>query len=424
MVELRVAIDARLQSGVAGGVESVIIGLARGLSDLGGKDERYVFLCRGDSTSWLEPYIGGQSEILEIPVVHSRIGDRLTRMRGRIKRAAPFARTIWRRRPLLPREPIGGPPPSDGTVEAHGIDVVHLTTQSGFLTEIPTIYHPHDLQHIHFPTFFSARERAIRERHYRALCEQASLVVVTSEWSRLDVTTHYRLPASRVRVIPWAPPTAVYPVPSAEDLEQTRVRFRLPERFVLYPAQTWPHKNHVALLRAIARIRDSDGISIPVVFSGHRNEYAREIDKIVSELGLVDEVTWVGFVSPTELQALYRLCAAVVIPSRFEAASGPLWEAFLAEAPSAVAAVTSLPDQAGDAALLFDPDDEASIARAVVQLWTDGLLRERLIALGRDNVARFSWDLTARTFRAEYRRLAGRSLTADDHVLLNAPSPL
>jgi len=103
-----------------------------------------------------------------------------------------------------------------------------------------------------------------------------------------------------------------------------------------------------------------------------------------------------------------------VIPTLFEAASFPLWEAFQAGVPAACSNVTSLPEQAGDAALVFDPRDERAIAAAIEQLWTDHELRLVLAIRGRQRVAAFTWERTARTFRALYRQCAGRRLTEDD----------
>ena len=118
---------------------------------------------------------------------------------------------------------------------------------------------------------------------------------------------------------------------------------------------------------------------------------------------------------------MYRLCRCVVIPTKFEAASGPLWEAFAAGVPAACSNVTSLPDQAGDAALLFDPCQPEEIAGAIHQLWRDEALRRSLVERGKRNVARFTWERTARIFRAHYRRIANRCLSEEDHTLLAAP---
>lgn len=97
----------------------------------------------------------------------------------------------------------------------------------------------------------------------------------------------------------------------------------------------------------------------------------------------------------------------------------PLLEAFLAGAPAACSNVTCLPELAGDAALLFDPGSPSEIAEAIRRLWTDGVLRATLADRGRRNVSHFTWEHTARIFRAHYRRLANRQLSEQDHALLN-----
>lgn len=93
----------------------------------------------------------------------------------------------------------------------------------------------------------------------------------------------------------------------------------------------------------------------------------------------------------------------------------------LARVPAACSNVTSLPEQAGDSAIVFDPDDIEAIADAVRRLWTDEELRQRLVTQGVENVSRFSWDRTIRIFRAHYRRIAGRPTSAEDRELLATP---
>lgn len=403
MKPLRVCIEARVAES-AGGVQQVVIGLAHGLSQLGDGSEEYLFLARDGEDGWLRPHVAGPCRFLSLPP------------------RSPSA--LWRRaaRRVIPRGllPLNRPRHSDGTVERAGADVVHLTIQTAFLTGVPSIYHPHDLQHLHLPQFFGARERREREVVYRTFCRQAAMVAVSSGWTKRDVIEQYGLPEEKVQVVPLAPPIAAYPVPTEENLLEARSRFALPHAFLLYPAQTWPHKNHLGLLEALAVLRREHGITASLVCCGMQNAFFPAIARRVRAMGLSDQVRFVGFVSPVELQCLYRLCRAVVIPTRFEAASFPLWEAFLAGAPTACSNVTSLPEQAGGAALLFDPNRAEEMADAVARLWTDAALRERLAARGREQVRRLTWDRTARIFRAHYRRIARQPLSDEDRKLLDA----
>ncbi len=111
-----------------------------------------------------------------------------------------------------------------------------------------------------------------------------------------------------------------------------------------------------------------------------------------------------------------------MIPSKFEAASGPLMEAFSAGVAAGCSNVTSLPEQAGDAALVFDPDSVDEIADAVMRLWTDEALRRELVRRGKARVSSLSWRTTALTFRAHYRRVAGIPLSEEETRLIGGNS--
>ena len=128
--------------------------------------------------------------------------------------------------------------------------------------------------------------------------------------------------------------------------------------------------------------------------------------KKVEALKLEDQVHFLGFVSPTTLYSLYKLATMVVIPTLFEAGSFPMWEAFLAGTPVACSNVTSLPDQAGDAAVIFDPYDVSSIAEAIHLLWSTNDARERLVEAGTKRVAELSWVKTAEQFCLLYEQVS------------------
>jgi glycosyltransferase involved in cell wall biosynthesis len=177
-------------------------------------------------------------------------------------------------------------------------------------------------------------------------------------------------------------------------------------------------------MRALAWLREAHGLRIPLVASGRQTEFFPELERMALELGVADSIQWLGFVDPTDVQVLYARARAVIIPTRFEAASAPLWEAFLAGVPAACSNVTSLPDQAGDAALVFDPDNIEAMGEAVRRLWLDEALRTDLIAAGRARVQEFTWERTARLFRAHYRRIAGRELNEEDRYLLAGEPPI
>lgn len=413
---MRICIDARIIGGAPGGIQQFIQGLAFGLSQLESEGEEYHFLTYDGPQDWLNPYWDarfhricvGSPPPLSFPKFH------LTKMYGATWILNHLFWVLQRFNRIVPA--------SDGRIEAHGIDVMHFTTQRGFLTLVPSIYHPHDLLHLHFPHHLPHWVVAKRDKTYRALCAQAKVVATASSWVKHDLMNQYKVLESKIAVVPLAPPTETYPTPNALDLSRVKGKFGLPDRFIFYPAQTWPHKNHVALLKALAVIRDREGLSIPLVCSGQLNSYFTQIRRTIRSLNLENQFRFIGFVEPLELRCLYLLCRAVVIPSLFEAASFPLWEAFQSGAPVACARTTSLPSQAGSAALIFDPWDVGEIADAVWRLWRDDELCGKLSREGRLKVGAYTWKKTASHFRALYRKLAGRSTGEEDRYLLSQDS--
>jgi glycosyltransferase involved in cell wall biosynthesis len=409
---LRVALDARLVSGEHGGVEQVIIGLASGLSSLPVSGEEYHFMVYRGQAAWLEPYIDCACRLFEVPMPAETVT-----WKHRLVRAFPGLASA-RRRVLPQRLPAAASvsvPVSDGTLESGAFDVVHFTKQDAFRTAVPSIYHPHDLQHLHLPDFFSEQQRAQREANYRAFCAQASMVSVTSQWGRRDLASHYALAPDKIVVIPLAPALSAYKEFELDNADASLVSMDLPEDFAFYPAQTWPHKNHLRLIAALALLR-AKGVRVPLVCSGRQNEHFEAIRAAVEGAGLSESVRFVGFVSHEALSALYRRARLLVMPSLFEAAGGfgPISEAFAMGVPVACSNVTSIPEEVGDAALLFDPYDVESIAQSIERLWSDAGERGRLVELGRRRIARYSWDRVARVFRAHYRRISGRSLSSED----------
>ena len=409
MTPLRVCIDARLGEGQFGGVEQVVIGLAAALSRLDDGDEEYLFLAHPEHDDWLRPYLRGPCSLL-----HSR-------------RSYPNRRARAIARGLLERFPGIGTRfavrPSDGTAERAGAEVLHFPIQTAFTTDIPSIYQPHDLQHLHLPELFSNWERARREVIYRTHGERAARGVAMTWGGGRYLIDSFGLTPQMVTVVPGGSVLREYPAPTPADLDLLRSRLSLPDAFLLYPAQTWPHKNHERLLEALARIRDESGTVIPLVCPGRKTRDFGRIGDLIQTLGLAETTSFPGFVSSLELRGLYELGTALVFPSRFEGWGLPICEAFDAGLPVASSTATGLPDVVGDGGLLFDPDDVAEIATQLHRLWTDPDLRADLAGRSRKRAEQFSFDHTARLFRAHYRQVGDRSLPEEDRILLASPPP-
>ena len=347
-------------------------------------------------------------------------------------------RSLWRLQDWLAR-PNASPclPISDGFYESLGCDVMHFPTQEFTLCAVPSVYNPHDLQHLHYPQFFTPGHLAWRETICPAGCHIAKTVIVNSQWVKDDVIQRYGLsPPSKVQVIPEAPPTLLRPEPSIDDVKRISKRYGLPERFALYPAVAWPHKNHLRLLDALAHLRDRRGLIVPLVCTGalhegppasavsarpaegHAASHWPKIKMQLAQLDLVDQVHFLGFVPQEDLRGLYRLARCLVLPTLFEANSLPIFEAWVDGTPVACSNVTALPEQVMDAGLIFNPFDPIAIGDAIARLFSDDDLCEELRTKGRRRVNNFDWVRTAKAYRAIYRRTAGQQLPEEDRMLL------
>jgi glycosyltransferase involved in cell wall biosynthesis len=308
---------------------------------------------------------------------------------------------------------------SDGFYEGLQCDVLHFPTQPFILCALPTIYNPHDLQHLHYPQFCTAEELARRETVYRAACQYSNTVVVGSEWIKRDVVRQYGVHPDKVQIIPWAPPTAQYQDIDGAYLEEAKRRLALPPQYAFYPAVTWPHKNHGRLLEALALLRDCRGVVVNLVCTGARfHSHWPKVEERLRTLNLQSQVRFLGFVPEADLRAIYQSAQFLVLPTLFEADSCPIHEAWAEGLPVASSSHTALPEQVGDAGLLFDAGDVSAIADAIHRMATDSELRGELVRRGHRRVRDFDWDRTARAYRAVYRRAAGVTLSREDRQLL------
>lgn len=402
---LRVAIDARVTPGAAGGIAQAALSLVRALGQLETDETEYLVVVQDQrGVDFIEPAIGpSQRLVLRGPEAVSfltRATRRASRQLGRGSAAA------------------SGLPASDGFYEGLGVDVVHFPHQAFLPTALPSVYNPHDLQHLHYPQFFSEESLAWREAVYEPACRLATTVIVSSQWVKDDVVSNYGIEPGRVQIVPWGPPTSGYDRPSDDDCRAIVAGLGIVEPYVFYPAVPWPHKNHLALLEALVALRDDRGLVVRLACSGSLDaDHWPVVRDAVDRLGLGSQVTFLGYVSDSELRALYVCAQAMVMATLFESDSFPIFEAWLDGVPVVCSDVTSLPDQVGDAGLVFPPTAEG-IAAALARIATEPALRQQLSARGRERLADYSWERTARAYRAVYRRAAGHPLTEREELLL------
>jgi glycosyltransferase involved in cell wall biosynthesis len=249
-------------------------------------------------------------------------------------------------------------------------------------TRKPFAYTLHDLQEFHYPKNFSRLQRHFRRSVYLRLSKRARQIICESEYVKSDIVRLLNVPAGKIVVITAPPLRQAFAEYSTPHFEEVRARLGLPDRFVFYPAQFWPHKNHLRLIEAFSLVvaREPD---LKLVLAGNqRNEY-EAVMRPVSEAGLGRNVQHLGYIKQTDLQAVYHLALALVMPSLFESISLPVYEAFQAGTPVVASNILSFPEQVGDAGLLFDPLSSSAIADCILRVASDPELAQELAKRGR-----------------------------------------
>jgi glycosyltransferase involved in cell wall biosynthesis len=234
---------------------------------------------------------------------------------------------------------------------------------------------------------------------------RADRVLAISAAVRSDIVRTLRVDPEKVDVTPLG--VATRPTADATPAAELRRRFGLGAGpVVVCVAQLRPHKNLARLVEAHALLSDGHA---QLVLVGERTGHESELVALAARLGIAHRVHVTGWVAERDLEGLYRLATCSVLPSTEEGFGLPLLEAMRRDTPVACSNTSSMPEVAGDAAVLFDPADPTAIAAAVDRLLADEQLRARLIERGRARCREFTWEATAHATLASYRRALERA---------------
>lgn len=266
-----------------------------------------------------------------------------------------------------------------------GIDVTLALSSTYLTTAIPYIPIIWDIDHKRYPFFpeVSAESWESREQFYAKMIAQAAVVITGTEFGKSQIGRLYGIPPERITVIPMPTPQYVLSSPS-DDGKEILQKYQIPENYLFYPAQFWAHKNHVGLLLAVQLLRDKYNLKLPVVLSGFDQGNQPHVKQVVEQLGLSEQVYFVGFITQTEVVTLYRNAFALAYVSFFGPDNLPPLEAMALGCPVVASQLPGSEEQLGDAALLCDPKSTEQIAEAIKTLWDDELLRQTLIQGGKE----------------------------------------
>lgn len=263
------------------------------------------------------------------------------------------------------------------------------TVPEGILrSPVPQVTVVHDLLPLKFPPEYPRQQYYFRFLVPRILGD-SRLVIADSEHTRDDILDHYDVPAGKVKVIYPGYDSSAFFCDGPNSSPQPRE-----DPYILYVGNLLPHKNIPRLLDAFALLRRRQSCRLIIRGEG-RPAYARLLRERIESLGLRDAVTFAGYAGEDSLRQLYSDAVCLVLPSLGEGFGLPVLEAMACGTPVITASASSLPEVAGDAALMVDPYDALGLADAMYRTLTDGGLREDLHRRGLRRVAAFSWKRTA-----------------------------
>jgi glycosyltransferase involved in cell wall biosynthesis len=382
-----------LNPAYAGGVKTYAIGLVNGLIKNVRGHETVVFV-GDDVRGELVERIGAaasRASFVAPPATPGTLVDRLTMLPG-----LDALHVSLRERRMKSVSEL---------IEAR-CDVVlfPLCFMATYRLRIPSIVSFHDLQHEKFPAFFSWRHMRARRVRFGATFRYATLLQASSNAMKAEALEVYgdRVSESRIAVIPEGVEFEEF---AAAPNADWRRDYACPDEFLLYPAQMWPHKNHLRLLRAIEQVRRDSGTRIPLVLTGAEYGAAPTIRRFIEDRQLTDQVFVLGRVPYPVLRGLYRQASYVLSASLHESSCLPILEAAASGSPLIVADIPPNRESSQTFKLrLFDPLDVGSMAACLAEAWENRHQNRESVDANREAARRFDWSIIADMYlqRAEH----------------------
>lgn len=239
-----------------------------------------------------------------------------------------------------------------------------------------------DLMHRYERRFPEVKsEYYLREYMFLNQCRKGEILLADSEVGKKHIIESYGRKrkdlASHIKILPFIPPDYIYHyAPIAE------FPYKIFDKYIFYPAQFWKHKNHEGLIEAMSLLKQK-GVEINLVLVGSEKNNRGNVESLIREKNLENNVKILGYVTDDEIVYLYQHARALVMPTFFGPTNIPPLEAFALGCPVATSGIYGVPEQVGDAALLFDPNSAGEIANAIEKLWTDDELCSELICRGK-----------------------------------------
>ena len=271
------------------------------------------------------------------------------------------------------------------------------------LTPCRSVVTIHDCIHLRFPQYLPNRlGYAYARASMWVATHRSARILTVSEASKRDILEYFDVPESKITVIYNAIDERFSEEPAADEVMRVRERYQLNDPFILYAGNIKPHKNLERLIEAFHMIRKGELEFVKLLIIGDEISKYAALRRTVHRYKLHKHVRFFGFVPDNTLAILYRLARVLVFPSLYEGFGLPPLEAMASGTPVITSNVSSLPEVAGDAAMLIDPYETDAIAGAMRRVLMDDRLRDDMRERGLARAREFSWGRSVRRVREIY----------------------
>lgn len=360
---------------VVGGTETYAVSLLNAISMIDQDDEYWI-------------YINRESEYLELPSISNfkrEICSIQAKNRG--------FRYLWEQM-VLPFK-----------IKAQNLDLIH---SFGYVQPLhppcASVVTIHDLNFHNLASSMSYQKRSILRFFVTRSAQRADHIITVSEFSKKQIVEILDIPEDKVTVTYNAVRQKEY---RPQPFEIVSEKYGLRQPYILALSSFSPHKNMASLIKAFAILRKREFRDLHLVVVGHSPNGKGSLEQLVQDLEIQDAVIFTGYVEDDVLPTLYAHAEAFVFPSLYEGFGIPVLEAFMYGAPVACSKAAALPEIAGDAACYFNPKNVEEMANVISQILCSGKLRKSLVDRGKEQVAKFTWEETARKTINVYKKVAG-----------------
>lgn len=288
--------------------------------------------------------------------------------------------------------------------------------QAGFELDTPFILPILDMMyqnyHLYFPEYSSTKTRLITQAVLKYLSDKSVLLLGESEWEKNDIIKFLDQPKEKVDYILLIPPGYVYEYKdmAKEEAETLLKKYNLPEKYLFYPAQFFPHKNHLRLIESLRQLKEKHQEKVNLVLSGNPKtnpENYQKIKDLIAKHKLEDQVFFLGYVEDKEMVALYKKAVAIVFPTFAGPTNIPPLEGMLLGTPVLISDLFDMPKQVGDAGIVFDPRSVDDMVEKIVKVWKNEPLRNQMIEKGFKQVQNLNFE----NYAKEWVRVVKKALS-------------